>query len=207
MQTWVGTVALVVGALLCFAGYKVVRVALALLGAWAGWLVGIWLGSLIPISGEWRSAAVWACGIVVAILAGVLAYAFYVWSVVVALGNLGWQIGGSLAVWLGVSGVGGTLTSAVVAVVLILIALMTGLPRLLLAIPTALIGAFAMVGGVLDLLDRIDLAGQAQRITADLTSHGLLWCLVALVLAAVGLVVQLRMSGTPSVRSNYDHGR
>lgn len=207
MHMWVGIIALVAGALLCFAGYRVMRLALSVVGAWAGWLLGAWLGARLPVEGQWHNAAVWACGIAAALLAGVLAYSFYVCTVVVALGSLGWHFGAALATWAGLSGVAETVSSVVVAVALVLIGLMSGLPRLLLAVPTALIGAVGMVGGVLDLLDRVDLTDRAQRITADLVSHGVLWCLVALGLAAIGLVVQLRESGTRSLRSSYDHGR
>jgi hypothetical protein len=90
----------------------------------------------------------WLVGFGLAIVFGAIAYLYYEVSVIIGMTAIGFVLGTSLMVALGVSWSWLIVLSGVVAaVVLSFVAIAADLPMMLLTILTALAGASTMVGG------------------------------------------------------------
>ena len=101
-----GVAAAGIGALFCFRGYLTMRIVIPIWGAFAGFFVGS--GLVAGLGGEdfLASAAAWLLGIALAVVFGILAYAYYevcvalalsavlqpgVWTIVAAIGLTSWS--------------------------------------------------------------------------------------------------------------------
>ncbi|ROR96826.1 uncharacterized protein DUF4203 [Salana multivorans] len=186
-------VAIVVGLVLTFFGYAVLRFAIALYGALLGFVLGAALMGSITGTGFLATTAVWITAIVGALILGTLAFAFYQVAVLVVLAVMGFALGvglvqvfwGGAPDWLlWVVGIG-------LALVLVVIGMIGDLPAVLLIVVTSFAGAEAAVAGVMVLAGVIDLAQLEEAGSAAALDHGVLWSLVTLALAVVGIVVQL----------------
>ena len=186
-----GVIAALVGLLLCFRGYVAMRLLLALWGAFVGFGLGAALVAAFTDGGLLATALGWAAAIVLAVVFSVLAYVFYAVAVVLAFVSMGLILGRTLAAALG-AGEPWVLTVVGVAGGLLLgfLAVVTNLPEVVLVVVSALAGASVAVGGVLLLLDVLDAAdlGETQVRVVDQP----LWWVAQVVLAVVGVVVQLR---------------
>ncbi len=193
-----------IGLAFCFFGYPGARFVLALWGAVLGFILGVagyavvvgWLGSNLGTIAPWIAGAIGAV-----ILAG-LAFAFYWVSVLVAMGSLGWGLGQVLAASLNVPTWLAVTIAVVVAAGLVIIGWTLDLPRLLLIVVTAFIGAAGIVTGVQLLL------GQLNPWYADLgpslaTGANLVWPVAFVLLGIIGVLVQSRQSSGKTLRAAY----
>jgi hypothetical protein len=203
-QLWVGAALLVVGLLFCFLGHRVARIVLALGGAAVGYGCGLviyaWLAGLSQAT--MRPVPYWAIGLVGAVLFALAAYALYAAGVLVLLGSIGWGLG-LLVVSMASLPEGWQLPVCVIlALVLAGIGVAADIPRKLMIVGTAVIGAAICVDAVQQLT--------AQRISwldlatwgSDLQPH-LVWLGIFVVLAAAGIAVQWRQHGAASLRAAY----
>lgn len=187
----VGIIAVLVGLLLCFRGYVAMRFLLALWGAFVGFGMGATLVATLTDQGVLATALSWVAAIVLAVTFALLAYVFYAVAVVLAFASMGFVLGRTLAVALG-AGEPWVLTLVGVAggLVLGLLAVVTNLPEAILVVVSALAGASVAVAGLLLLLDVLDVGDLAQAQVRIVDQP--LWWVGQLVLAVVGIVVQLR---------------
>lgn len=187
----IGLVTTAVGALFCFRGGLALRVLLALWGA----LAGFWLGAALAagLTGEpvLSGPLGWVAAVLGAIVAGGLAYGFYVLAVVIGFGGVGAALGGALAAAFGATGGAVSLAAAAGAVALVVVALATNLPFALLVWWSALGGAAALTTGLALLLGVVDPGADAEAIEAALGGQWW-WTAVYLALVVAGLVVQFR---------------
>jgi hypothetical protein len=189
----IGLLAIVVGLALCFYGYAALRLVIAIWGAFAGFLLGAGIVASLTGDGFLATGLAWMVGLAAALLFGLIAYLYYAVSVVIGMGAMGFALGTTVMAALGVSWNWlVVLVGVVVGVLLAFLAIAGDLPMLILAILGAFAGASVTVTGALLLfgvLERDDLA------TAETTASvglGWWWTAAYLVLAIVGLVVQLR---------------
>lgn len=189
---WLGIVAIVVGALLCFWGACALRGLIALWGALAGFVAGGLLASALGAFDLWGGAAGWILSVLVALLFGVLAYVFYAVSVVITVAAMGFSLGVGLA---GLADVGNETILLVVGVAAAVafagLALAMNLPRLLLVILSAAAGASILVTGVLLLIGERRVTDASVQSEAPLAP---LWYVVYAALTVAGIVVQSRSS-------------
>lgn len=186
-----GVLALLIGLLLCFRGRGAMRVLLALWGAFVGFGLGASLVAGLTEHGYLASTAGWLAAIVLAIVFAALAYLFFAVAVVLAFASMGYVLGQTVATALGageawlITGVG-----VVGGVLLALLAVVTNLPELVLIVVSAFAGAAVAVAGLMLLLDvfSLDEPATAQVPIADQPA----WYVGQLVLAVVGIIVQLR---------------
>jgi hypothetical protein len=189
----VGIVALLIGIAFCFAGYRFFRTLIAIWGFLTGFLLtaqefGISGGGHLHIS---------AIGLIIALIVGLilaaLAYYLYVAAVVILGASVGFWIGTGLATAAGYGSHGALalLVGVICAIVLAVLILALDLTKLLIVISTALGGASAIVAGVLLLLGRISLDALSSGIVGAVIRSSTLWGLAWLVLAAIGIIVQL----------------
>ena len=199
IDTWVAIGAVALGLLLCFRGYAAMRWIFALLGGVAGWQLGSWAATYIQFDPDFDNALKWGATIFAAILFACLAYAFFVTGVLLAVGWLGYTLGLvavnslGLADWLAVA------APWLVAVLLVVGALVSKLPKLLLVILTAVIGAAAIIAGTLALIGSVNIM---ELDAGVLLGNGLLWNLGFVALALAGVFLQLR-SGKSNLRAAY----
>lgn len=185
-----GLVAVLVGAALCFRGYAALRVIIALWGAFVGFLLGA--GVVASATGDpfLGTAGGWLAALVGAVLFGLVAYLFYAISIVIGLGAIGFALGTTLLSALGVEWSWVTvLGGLVVGVLLAVIAVVGDLPRLLLVVLGALAGASTLLTGVLLLIGSVGADELSEPTTIALEGW---WYVAYVVLAVIGIVVQLR---------------
>lgn len=194
MQDWiVGVLAVVVGALFCFRGYLTMRLIIPIWGAFAGFLLGAGLVASAGDDGLLRTGLGWLVGVAVGLLFGLIAYAYYEISVLFAMAAIGFSLGASTMVALGVRWNWViVLVGMAVAAALALVAIIGDLPMLLLTVLSALGGASVMVGGVMLLAGTADTADfTVAEVTERIEDSWWWWALYA-VLVVVGIATQLR---------------
>lgn len=203
IQTWVAIGAIAIGLLLCFRGFAAMRWIFALIGGYAGWQLGSWAATFISLDPDFDTALRWGAVIFSAILLACLAYAFFVVGVLVGVGWLGYTSAGLAIGYFGLTGWVATWLPVVFAAALVIAALVTKLPRLLLVLLTSVVGAAAITAGVLGLVESVDLTQLDLTNLAGLLGYGIVWNLGFLVLAAAGVAVQLRLGKTGDLRAAY----
>lgn len=201
-----GILAVIVGLLVAFVGYRALRTMIALLGALTGLGVGAAIAAGLPIEGRLGTVVTWIVAVLFALLFGWLAYAFYQVAVLLGLASIGFSIGAGLMVALGFRGEWLVwLVGALVAVVLVVIGLVGDLPAVLLIVLTGLAGANLAITGVMLLAGVIDL--NYLHAGADPGAVGWWWGVAGLVLAAVAIASQLRAlsrSRVAAMRAQWD---
>ncbi|TVP75244.1 MAG: DUF4203 domain-containing protein [Nitriliruptor sp.] len=189
----IGLLAVAVGLLLCFAGYAALRLVIAVWGAFAGFLLGAGLVATFTGEGFLGTLLGWGVGAALALAFGLIAYLYYAVSVVIGMAAIGFSLGSTLMVGLGVPWTWLiVLVGVAVGVLLALLAIVGDLPMLLLAILGAFAGASVTIGGVLLLLGILDRGDLATPETSAALELSWWWTAAYLVLAVAGLVVQLR---------------
>ncbi|WP_129662763.1 DUF4203 domain-containing protein [Phytoactinopolyspora endophytica] len=193
-DTVLGLLAVAIGAFLCLRGQWAMRLLLAIWGAFAGFAVGAGLVDRLTDEGYLDTALGWIVGVLVALLFAALAYLFFAVSIILAMASMGFVLGGALASALGVAEPWGLLLiGALCGVALAGIAIVTNLPQLLLIVISALAGASVVIAGLMLMFDVVE-SDNVLDAEATAGEHSL-WYVGGLVLAAVGMVVQLRQAG------------
>ncbi|NCD20102.1 MAG: DUF4203 domain-containing protein [Actinobacteria bacterium] len=200
---WVGIITLLIGALFCFRGNVALRAVMALWGAFVGFWLGA--GAASGLSGEplLGGPISWIVALLVALLFGVLAYAFYALAVVIGMGSIGLGLGTAITAGLGVENSAVVIAVGVLgAVALAILAVTTNLPYVLLVVVSAIGGAAAMVGGLILVLGVVTLDAD-QAAIQDAVGTQWWWTVVHLALAVAGVVVQLRSGTRTDVRREW----
>ncbi len=186
----VGIIALLTGAVFCFRGYLAMRIVIPCWGAFAGFMLGA--GIVAGDAGFLGNALGWLVGLGLAIVFGAIAYLFYEVSVIIGMTAIGFVLGTSLMVALGVSWSWVIVLSGVVlAVVLSLIAIIGNLPMALLTVLTALAGSSTMIGGLMLIVGTVDLDDFDIGVTTENVGDSWWWFVAYGALAVAGIAVQL----------------
>lgn len=186
-------IAIVIGLVLAFFGYAVLRFAITLYGALLGFILGGGIVASVTGDGFLATAATWIGAIVAALVFGALAWAFYKAAIIIGLAVMGFTIGAGLVQllwrdagpqWLAV------VVGCVLGLAFGVVALIGDFPAFLIILATALAGAETAVAGVLVLAGAVTLE-QIQEYGIDVAfENGVLWSLVALGVAVLGAIVQ-----------------
>lgn len=188
-----GVFAILAGLLFCFRGYLAMRVVIPFWGAFAGFMLGAGLVSSFANEGFLVSVLGWVVGAVVALVFGLFAYLYYEVAVLLAMSAIGFAIGSSVMVALGVTWSWLiVLVGLAVGVLLALVAIVGDLPMALLAVLTALGGASVVVTGIMLVfgvvsLDDFDSAATTQRLNDEWW-----WYAIYAGLALAGMIAQFR---------------
>ena len=185
----VGAIALLTGAVFCFRGYLAMRVVIPLWGAFAGFMLGA--GLVSGDAGFLGNALGWLVGFGLAIVFGVIAYLYYVVSVVIGMMGIGFVLGTSLMVALGVSWSWLIVLSGVVlAVVLAFVAIAGDLPMVLLTVLTAAAGASAIVAGLMLFAGTFDADDFSIGVTTEYVADDWWWFVIYGGLVVGGIIAQ-----------------
>jgi hypothetical protein len=189
----VGVLAVVVGALFCFRGYVAMRIIIPMWGAFGGFMLGAGFVDAASDDGFLRTVLGWIVGIAVAFVFALIAYLYYEVSVVLAMAAVGFALGTSAMVALGVSWSWLIVLVGVVAgAALAVVAIVADLPVFLLTLLTALAGASTAVFGLMLLFGVIDTADLDSAITTERLDDDWWWYAVYAAVAIAGIVVQVR---------------
>lgn len=211
-QDWVfGLLAIAAGLVLCFRGYVAFRIIIPLWGAFVGFSLGAGLIAGAMNGGFLRTATGWLVGLAFAVVFAIVAYLSYEVAVVLAMGSIGFALGSSLMVALGVSWSWLiVLVGVALGVLLAFAAIAADLPGVLLLVLSALGGASAVTLGLMLVSGAIDTREFTDEdVTEQAASAGWWWYVVYAVFAVAGTTVQIesaqRLRG--SVRDGYAASR
>jgi hypothetical protein len=185
----VGIIALLTGAVFCFRGYLAMRLVIPVWGAFAGFMLGA--GIVSGDAGFLGSALGWFVGLGLAVVFGVIAYLYYEVSVIVGMMGIGFVLGTSVMVALGVTWSWLIVLSGVVlAVVLAFVAIVGDLPMVLLTVLTALAGASTIVAGLMLLVGTVDLEDFDIGATTERVADNWWWFVIYGGLVVGGIIAQ-----------------
>jgi hypothetical protein len=197
----IGLLAMLVGAVFCFRGYMTMRLVIPIWGAFAGFFLGAGIVAAGNDDGFLRTGLSWIVGLGVALLFGMIAYLYYEVAVLLAMGSVGFVLGTSAMVALGIDWSWVIiLVGVLVGLTLAVVAIVAELPMLLLVILTALAGASTVVTGAMLLFGAVDTADFTQASITSQLEDDWWWYVSYLVLAIAGLVAQLQ--AVASIRSS-----
>ena len=193
MSDWVaGLLALGIGAIFCFRGYLAMRLMITLWGALAGFALGASIGA--DDGGILANTLSWILAIVLALVFALVAYLSYEVSVAIAMGSIGFILGASVLVAIGVTWNWViVLVGLAAGVLLAIVAIIGDLPGIILVVLSALAGASAIVAGLMLLTDVLDTdrITRSGAITEQLNDDWY-WYVIWAVAAAAGLLTQMR---------------
>jgi hypothetical protein len=185
----VGTIALLTGAVFCFRGYLAMRVVIPVWGAFAGFMLGA--GLVSGDAGFLGNALGWLVGFGLAIVFGLVAYLYYEVSVMIGMMGIGFVLGTSLMVALGVNWSWLIVLSGVVlAVVLAFVAIAGDLPMVLLTVLTALAGASTIVAGLMLFAGTFDADDFSIGVTTEYVADDWWWFVIYGGLVVGGIIAQ-----------------
>ena len=185
----VGVIAILTGAVFCFRGYLAMRVVIPRWGAFAGFMLGA--GIVAGDDGFLATALGWVVGLVVAAVFGLIAYLYYEVSVIIGMLAIGFVLGTSVMVALGVTWSWVIVLSGIVlAVALAFIGIVGDLPMVLLTVLTALAGASTMIVGLMLLFNVVDVGEFSSGLTTEVLDDEWWWYVIFCVLAGGGMIMQ-----------------
>jgi hypothetical protein len=133
----------------------------------------------------------WFVGFGLAVVFGLIAYLYYEVSVVIGMTGIGFVLGTSLMVALGVSWSWLIVLSGVVmAVVLAFVAIAGDLPMVLLTVLTALAGSSVIVGGLMLLFGTFDTEDFSIGMTTEYVADDWWWFVIYGGLVVGGIIAQ-----------------
>lgn len=201
----IGILALLVGALLCFNGYVALRVVITVWGAFVGFALGAGAVAWFSHEGVLVTVLGWVVGACLAVLVGMLAYAYYAVAVVVAMAAFGFVLGSAGMAALGVTWSWAVaLTAVALGVLLALTAIVANLPMVLLVVTSAFSGAAMLVGGLMFLTGALDTTDLSQITVTEQIGREWYWYAGYLLLAVLGTLTQLRSArSSATVRDTW----
>jgi hypothetical protein len=186
----VGVVAIAVGVLACFAGYRVFRIVLPILGFIVGLGIGAELAARLFGEPYLDSVTSWVIAILVGLVVASIAFFWWYASVALTIAGLGYAIGYGGAIGAGTDASTATIAGIVVAVVFALAAIVLRIPTAIVIVMSAFWGASAIVGGALVLLGRIEVVDLRNGSVDVVIGQSVLLFGAWLVLAIIGAAVQ-----------------
>ncbi|MGB7818583.1 MAG: DUF4203 domain-containing protein [Ornithinibacter sp.] len=188
-----GLFALLAGGLLLFAGQFVLRFVLLLWGGFTGFALGAGLFAGLADERFLGSVLGWVTGFLFALVFAALAYFSYAVAVVLAMASIGFAIGSSIVIALGIDWNWlAVLVGLAFGLVLGLVSAFGDLPMIVLAVVSSIAGAVSVVAGVMLIvgaLDSEEFTGGAVTGAIEVSPW---WSVAVLVLAVVGIVAQTR---------------
>lgn len=190
----VGIIALVVGVMFCFWGYLAMRIIIPIWGGFAGFFFGASLVAGITERDFLSTLTGWLVGLAVAVVFFLIAYLYYEISVILVMTSIGFTLGTTLMVALGVSWSWlVVMVGVLIAVALALIAIAADLPTGILVVLTSLAGASAIVLGIMLIVGQSETKGFSTSRFNDAIGAQWWWWLIYAALALAGVISQVRV--------------
>ena len=196
-----GIIALAVGAAFTFYGFKFFLILLPLWAFVAGFAAGAQAMSVLFGEGFLTTVLGWVIGFLTGAVFAVLSYLWY-WAAVALLGGLvGYQLGVGLLALISLTGIVSVAIGVLLGVVFAVGTIVLGVPRALVVVLTALGGAATIVAGALLILGRVKVDQLDTGVVGAIIYDNVLWLLAFAVVAALGIIWQLRQPSAESLDS------
>jgi hypothetical protein len=185
-------IALFLGLVVAFAGYRLFLTLLPIWGFFFGFALGAQSLQLLFGVGFLATVTSWIVGFVVGALFAVLSYLFFAVAVAIVAGSLGYALG---AGFMGLIGVDWNwlvwLVGIIVAVIVIIVTFWFSLQKYVIIVATAIGGAGVIVGTLMFGYIGMTLAKFVDNPIRFALDDSPLWTIVFLVLAALGIAAQI----------------
>ena len=185
-------IALFLGLVVTFAGYRLFLTLLPIWGFFFGFALGAQSLQLLFGVGFLATVTSWIVGFVVGALFAILSYLFFAAAVAIVAGSLGYALG---AGFMGLIGVDWNwlvwLVGIIVAVVVIIVTFWFSLQKYAIIVATAVGGAGIIVGTLMFGYLGMTLAKFVDNPIRFALNDSPLWTIVFLVLVALGIVAQI----------------
>jgi hypothetical protein len=185
-------IALFVGLIICFGGYRFFLMLLPIWGFFFGFGLGAQTIQAIFGGGFLSTVTSWVVGFVVAAIFAVLSYLFYAVGVALVAGALGYALGAgfmnligidwNLLVWL---------VGIVVAVIAVIVTFYFNIQKYVIIVATAIGGAGAIIGTLMFGAVGMTLAQFFDNPIRFALQDSPLWTILFLLLAGAGIVIQI----------------
>ena len=189
------TIALFFGLVVAFGGYRLFLVLLPIWGFFAGFLLGAQTISFLFAEGFLATITGWVVGFFVGLIFAVLSYLFYFIAVGVISFSLGYGVTVGILGWIGLDvGFIVWLIAVVVGIVVAAIVYLFNLQKYAIIVTTAVGGTGIIIYTLLVLFNgalAVSLLENPVRLAIE---NSFWWLLFFLVVAGLGIVVQIRTS-------------
>jgi len=186
-------IAMLVGMVLTFNGYKLFLVLLPIWGFFFGFGLGAQTITAIFGDGFLATTTSWVIGFVVALVFAVLSYLFYIVGVAIFAGSLGYALGVGI---MGLFGLDLTLITWIVGVVVAIIVagatLLLNIQKWVIILATSLGGAGVIIGAFLVALGVVNPVMLGTNAVKAAIGDSFWWLLGFLVLAVLGFAAQVK---------------
>lgn len=203
----VSLLALALGLVTCFAGFRLFVILLPIWGFFAGFLATAQAIQQLFGGGFLATISSWVVAVVVGVLFAVVAYLFYYAAIVVLAATVGYELGVGLMAGLGANSgfilfiVGLGLAALFTVAVIVL-----NLPRVFIIVLTALGGASMILTGILLAFGGVTLETLDVGLVGGFLRSSWLWFLAYLAIVVAGILAQMMVPDTFTV-SPYSQGQ
>lgn len=185
-------IAMLLGASLCLAGYRLARFLIPLWGLLAGFLLGASAMADALNNGFIGTTMGIVVGLIVGVVFALLAYFFFSLAVILYTAGLGYWLGTSMVLFLGFDkGFLSATIGIIVGAIFGLFALFGNLTKYFLIVVTSFGGAVIVFGGFLLLLNKIQLDAFSYASASELVSQSWFLSLLAVAAGLFGMIIQL----------------
>ena len=197
-------IALLLGAVLMFGGYRLFLFLLPIWGFFFGFGLGAQTVTLLLGEAFFATVTGWVVGFFVGLIFGLLSYLFYAVAVAVIAGSLGYGIGIGLMGLIGLGGFLAWLVGIILAIVVIFVTFRWNLQKYVIIIATAAGGASVVIGTFLLTFGNVTLADLGGNPVRAAISGSFWWTLFWILLAVLGIVAQLQANRSYEIEA-YDN--
>ena len=192
MQLVIAILAVVLGALFCFGGWRFFLLLLPFWGLFVGFNVGTEATRALLGDGTFATLTSWAVGIAFALVFAVLAYLYWYAAIAILAGTVGYILGASVWGLIGnEQGVIAFLIGVTVGVVFAIGALVLNVPKWLVVGLTSIGGAATIVAGWFILTGQIPTDNITWNAIGDAIGGSIIWLIVWATLVVLGFVAQM----------------
>jgi hypothetical protein len=192
---FLGLIWILIGAAALLAGYRFFRVLLPIFGFLAGFVAGAQAIALIFNEGFLASILGILAGIALGLLLAFISYIWWWLGVIIAIGAMGYAIGYGLLPLIGIDlDFVNVLIGLAFGIAVAAVAAIFQLPRLLVIFWTSVWGAATAIVGFLMVIGRVSSEDLGYGGIDQYVNHEWFWLIAWVVLAAVGVLIQLTTS-------------
>lgn len=191
---FVAVLAISLGLLVCFIGFRLFVILLPIWAFFAGFLATAQAIQQLFGGGFLATIGSWIFGLIVGLFFGLTAYFFYYAAIVILAATVGYELGIGVISGLGInSGFFQFIVGLAIAVILSVAIVVLNIPKVFIVVLTALGGAGMILTGILLALTRISLPDLTRGIVGAYLRGSWLWALVYLAIVALGIVTQMTL--------------
>jgi len=184
---------LLVGTAFAFAGYSLFRSILPLIGFFFGFALGAQTMHYLFGIGFLAMMSSWIVGAIVGILFAVLSYMFFKFAIAIVAGSLGYGVGVSILLWVGLEpGFIPWLVGIILGVAMIFATFKFRLEKLVIVFDTALFGAAIIVNSLISTGGNTTPTGIEENPIRAMLQGSPLWGIFFLVILVGGIIFQLK---------------